>query len=62
MLRGSRLSGVTAKPWNVGRQYFSPFGNGQNTFIWADGVRGMEPEAQADFNDYMDGQLGWMGM
>lgn len=62
MLQGPRVSGATAKPWNVGRQFFSSFGEGPNSFIWADGVRAMEPEAQADFNAYMGDSLGWMGM
>uniref|UniRef100_A0A383VUL4 Uncharacterized protein n=1 Tax=Tetradesmus obliquus TaxID=3088 RepID=A0A383VUL4_TETOB len=62
MLQGPRVSGATAKPWNVGRQFFSSFSEGPNSFIWADGVRAMEPEAQADFNAYMGGSLGWMGM
>jgi hypothetical protein len=44
------------KPWNIGRQYFSSFKSGDmSSFIWADGVKGMEPEAQQDFNEYMGG-------
>lgn len=40
------------KPWNRGRQYFSSFVDGDfNSFIWADGVKAMEPEAQQSFNE-----------
>jgi hypothetical protein len=59
VLTGPRVSGPNAKPWNVGRQYFSSFGEGPNSFIWADGVRAMEPEAQAEFNQHMAGMLGF---
>lgn len=44
------------KSWNTGRQYFSSFKQGDmSSFFWADGVKGMEPEAQQDFNEYLGG-------
>jgi len=53
---GRALSGprITrgGKPWNRGRQYFSSFVDGDfSSFIWADGVKAMEPEAQQSFNE-----------
>jgi hypothetical protein len=40
----------------VGRQFFSSFRNGDDSsFIWADGVRAMEPEAQQSFREEMLG-------
>ncbi|KIZ06662.1 hypothetical protein MNEG_1295 [Monoraphidium neglectum] len=52
VLQGPRRSGRGAKPWNVGRQFFSSFNQGvEDSFLWADGVGPMEPEAQQSFNE-----------
>lgn len=61
-LKGPRVSGNSAKPWNVGRQYFSTFNsNDFSGFMWADGVGAMEAEAQGSFNEYMGGGGGLFG-
>lgn len=58
-LRGPFVSRNSGKPWNVGRQYFSSFKNGDfSGFMWADGVGAMEAEAQASFNQTMGGMFG----
>jgi hypothetical protein len=61
---GQRLTGPkiarNGKPCNQGRQYFSSFKRDDSSFIWADGVRGMEPEAQESFRESMGG--GYYGM
>jgi hypothetical protein len=52
-LTGPRLS-RNGKPWNMGRQFFSSFRIGDDSsFVWADGVRAMEPEAQESFREEM---------
>jgi hypothetical protein len=59
---GQRLIGPkisrNGKPWNMVRQYFSSFKQGDDSsFIWADGVRAMEPEAQESFREEMAGSF-----
>jgi len=40
----------------MGRQFFSTFRQGDDSsFIWADGVKAMEPEAQQSFREEMLG-------
>eukprot|EP00775_Hariotina_reticulata_P007082 gene7082-7295_t len=51
-LKGPFPSTKTEKPWNRGRLFFSTFKSGaDSSFIWADGVKAMEPEAQQSFAD-----------
>lgn len=53
VMQGPRIS-RNGKPWNVGRQFFSSFNNDvPDSFIWADGVKAMEPEAQESFTQNM---------
>lgn len=54
-LKGPHIS-RNGKPWNMGRQFFSTFRQGDDSsFIWADGVKAMEPEAQQSFREEMLG-------
>jgi len=49
-LKGPFVSTKTDKSWNRGRLFFSTFKSAvDSSFIWADGVKAMEPEAQQSF-------------